>query len=246
MEPATNQEDNIDRYLRKEMGPQEQAAFREALDNDQDLQLEVEMQRDAISGINLFGAEALKKQLQEVDAQQATNSPNSRGRPLYVWLAIAASVTALLLVAVLLFDGGSNSQELYTAYFEPYPNVVDPIERSGGVPVDLAGKAMYFYEQENFKEAISLFNQNQLLDDQAYQFYLGVSYLGNQQPGLAEQTLAPLVEDEQGALYEAALWYTGLANLASNKPEQAKSKIEMVSKLEGEFSKEAQDLLADL
>jgi tetratricopeptide (TPR) repeat protein len=246
MEPAPNQEDKIDRYLRKEMEPEEQEAFEDVLNKDEALQLEVSLQRDAISGINLFGAESLKKQLQEIDDQQSPNLPSSRGRPLYIWLAVAASATVILLVTVLLLNTASSPQELYTAYYEPYPNVVDPVERSEELPTDPAGQAMYYYERGDFEEAITLFNQEQLIDDQAYRFYLGVSYLGNQQLDLAEKTLAPLLEDEQGAFYEAALWYTGLSNLANGEPEQAKSKLEKVVGVEGEFSNEAQELLNKL
>jgi len=246
MEPVPNQEDNIDRYLRKEMKPEEQKAFEDALSKDEALQSEVNLQRDALSGINLFGAESLKKQLQEIDAQQAPSSPSNRGRPLYVWLAVAASVTALLLVTVLLFDGSPNAQELYATYYEPYPNVVNPVERSEGAVTDPAGQAMYYYEQGKFEEAIALFVQEQPASVQPYQFYLGVSYLGNNQPVMAEQTLASLAEDEQGVFYEAALWYSGLAHLANGDLEQAKTKIELVSKLEGEFGVEAQELLEEL
>ncbi|MEM9675261.1 MAG: hypothetical protein AAF992_21900, partial [Bacteroidota bacterium] len=118
-------------------------------------------------------------------------------------------------------------------------------ERSEGTPTDINGQAMYYYEQEKFDEAIALFSQGQS-NDQAYQFYLCVSYLGNQQPSQAEHTLASLTEDQESAFYEAALWYTGLANLANDEPEKAKSKLEMVSRMEGEFSSEAQELLEKL
>lgn len=248
MAPLSNQEDNIERYLREEMNQQERKFFEETLKKNEELQEEVNLQQDVFSGIGLFGAEEMKKQLQAVEADEKGKSPTatSRGRPLYTWLAVAASVTALLLVAIFLFNTGPNSQELYAAYYEPYPNVVNPIERSSGVPTDAAGKAMYFYEQGNFEEAISLFTQELPPSDQAYRFYLGVSYLGTEQPELAEETLQPLLRDEEGAFYEAALWYTGLAQLAKGLADPARETLEKVIDLRGEYIREAQELLEEI
>lgn len=248
MAPLSNQEDNIERYLREEMDHQERKVFEEALNEDESLQEEVDLQQDVFSGIGLFGAEEMKKQLQAIDADEKDSSPiaASRGRPLYTWLAVAASVTALLLVAIFLFNAGPNSQELYATYYEPYPNVVNPVERSSGVPTDAAGKAMYFYEQGNFEEAIKLFTQEPNLNDLAYRFYLGVSYLGTQQSELAEQTLQPLLEDEEGAFYEAALWYTSLSQLARDQSESAREILEKIADLQGEYAREAQELLEEI
>ncbi|MEQ9443481.1 MAG: tetratricopeptide repeat protein [Cyclobacteriaceae bacterium] len=250
MESKSYHEDDIDRYLSQDMSLQERTAFEQRIKEDKVLQQEVALQQDIAAGIHLFGGESLKKQLQAVeDEGRVVSFPpkdQKKGGTNYLWLGIAASLSALLIVAILVFNRNEDPQTLYAAYYEPYPNVVNPAERSEGLPTDAAGQAMYYYEREEFEKAITLFTQESALDDQAYQFYLGVSYLGVQQAEEALTTLQPLLQDEQSAFYEPALWYTGLAQLQANQPEQAQEIFKKVVGLEGDYTVEAQALLDKL
>nr|WKN36941.1 tetratricopeptide repeat protein [Tunicatimonas sp. TK19036] len=252
MESRSYHEDDIDRYLGQEMSIQEREAFEERMNHDPALQKEVALQKDITMGINLFGGESLKKQLQSVDREDtdvppvSEEAPTRRARPMYVWLGIAASLTALFLVAILLFDRGANPQDLYATYFEPYPNVVNPAQRSEGGATDAAGQAMFFYERGEFTKAIELFTQEPLLSDQAYQFYRGVSYLGVNDAQQAVVTFTSLSEDEQNAFYEPSLWYMGLAQLQMDQPKQAKNTFQKVAAIGGDYKAEAQAILDEL
>ncbi|MEM9829464.1 MAG: tetratricopeptide repeat protein [Bacteroidota bacterium] len=244
----------FDRYLREEMDAEERQAFENLLNEDESLQEEVKLQQDIVEGIGLFGSETLKRQLQQseepatvplnVHRGNPSEKQKKEARPLYFALATAASF-GLVLVAVWLLSPGGSSQQMYTAYYQPYPNVVNPLERSEGVPTDAAGQAMYYYEQGNYEQAIALLTQEASVDN-AYQFYLGVSYLGIQRPTQAETTLQTLLSDSEGAFYEPALWYISLSRLARNQPDAAKATLQQVVDLQGEYAANAQGLLDEL
>lgn len=248
MESTSYHEDDIDRYLEHKMSAQEHKAFEERIKSDPALRKEVALQQDITAGINLFGGEALKKKLQSADREETdlpsdSEAKNNRGRPMYTWIGIAASLSALFLVAILLFDRGTDPQELYATYYEPYPNVVNPAQRSEGAATDAAGQAMYFYEQGEFEKAIQLFTQEPSLSDQAYRFYLGVSYLGSKNAQQAISILTPLSEDAQFAFHEPVLWYLGLAQLQTSKPELARETLQKVIAIGGDYKAEAQAIL---
>lgn len=262
MELSPNQEEYIERYLRNELSEAEREAFEQKLAKDRNLRTELRLQQDITAGIDLFGAEGLKRQLQQseepttvtkslpVNPVEPSSKPTKAVRPLYFFLATAASF-ALVLTAFWLLNPAASSQELYTAYFEPYPNVINPIERSGGDPADVApadvaptkaGQAMYYYEQGNYEQAISLFAQVPAIEE-AYQFYWGVSYLGAEQAREAEITLEPLLFSASGVFYEPALWYTSLAQIQSEQIEVAKASLQQLIDIQGEYATEAAALL---
>ncbi len=256
MKQDSQYDDKFDRYLRDEMDAEERQAFEDLLNEDESLKEEVDLQEDITAGIDLFGSEELKRQLQQSEesatvpltfSQERSKEQSDKAkavRPLYFALATAASFI-LVIVAVWLLNPGGSSQDLYAAYYEPYPNVVNPVERSEGIPTDAAGQAMYYYEQGNYQQAIALFTQ-QMPTDVAYQFYLGVSYLAVQQPTQAEETLQTLLSDSEGAFYEPALWYISLARLANNQPDAAKITLQQVVGFQGEYATDAQALLEQL
>ncbi len=256
MELSPNQEEYIERYLRQELSGEEREAFEQKLAEDKNLRAEVRLQQDITTGIDLFGAEGLKRQLQQSEESatvtrslpanpvEPSSKPTKAARPLYFFLATAASF-ALVLIAVWLLNPAASSQELYTAYFEPYPNVVNPIERSEGAPTDLAGQAMYYYEQGNYEQAISLFAQVPVTEE-AYQFYWGVSYLGAGQARDAEVKLEPLLASTSGVFYEPALWYTSLAQIQSEQTEVAKASLQQLINMQGEYATEAKALLENI
>ena len=73
---------------------------------------------------------------------------------------MAAVILLLLTIGYFtVFTPGTEApSQLYTAYFEPYENVVHPIERGNPVQ-DLASSAFLAYENEDYEEAIRLFEQ---------------------------------------------------------------------------------------
>ena len=103
---------------------------------------------------------------------------------------------------------------------------------------------MYYYEQGNYEQAINLFSQ--LPNDEAYQFYLGISYLGAEQAREAEVTLEPLLKSTQGVFYEPALWYTSLAQIQSEQTEVAKASLQQLIGMQGEYAADAEALLQQM
>lgn len=246
----------IDRYLRDEMNKEERDRFEQQMQENPLLRQELELQRDIEGGVDLFGGESLKKRLQALEGADSPDdtviSPvngkpkNQRSKSVYLWLGIAASLVLLLMAVILLSDSSRDPQSLYADYYEPYPNVLNPIERSSGAPTEPGDQAMYLYEQRNYRQAIELINDSGLSNDPAYQFYLGICYLEVQDASSAIKTFDKILVNHQGGFYEPALWYRGLAQMQTGQYEAAGKSFREIVDRQGDYRGEAQQILEEL
>ena len=111
--------------------------------------------------------------------------------------------------------------------------------------------AMDIYAQGNYAIAINDFTE--LLQgnkvDQAYQlnaqFYLGLSYLADEQPTKALEQFAAFEPIKNGALTTTIQWYTALAHLKNENIGLAKKQL-MQLKSSKEYQEQATTLLENL
>ena len=159
------------------------------------------------------------------------------------WL-VAASVIFLLGLSMwfLLFNSTDlNTDQLYAANFEPYDNVVHPIERGNSV-TDLKTKAFTAYEEADYNLALELFKELQVQQsDPSIPFYKAIVLMQLQK----YQDAIPILEsyiNNNGQLKDRATWYLALAHLKqgdiSESTIQLKKLVEM-----GSFKKDAAEKL---
>jgi len=108
--------------------------------------------------------------------------------------------------------------------------------------------ALDSYHRENYPEAISLFENilQQDANNDAANFYAGVSYLAINNPDKALEKLKRLDSKKDGAYYEATLWYESLAYVQKDEKKNAINTLEKVMNLNGEHRTKAADLLMQL
>ncbi len=123
----------------------------------------------------------------------------------------------------------AESQAIFKENFEPYRNLLNPITRSETnlTPIELAFES---YEKANFPKAISQFET--ILKDTVWQdasFYLGVSYLANNQAEEAIKTFKQIPDSETQFALEKT-WYLSLAYLKVGNRELARKELESLEK----------------
>lgn len=253
MEQPIYNDDDLERYLLGTMDAPEKQAFEQQLATNTALSDALALHRDTIAGIQLDGSQALKKQLQQVEADlvgegrpRAEERKKTSQRPLITWLALAASLLTVMLLGYLFLPNAS-PEDTYLAYYQPYPNLINPAQRSADIREEtVLERAMRAYDSQQYVQALALFEQGNAFSDPGYTFYYGASYLGVNQPEKAILLLEQVADQPESLFYTPALWYLALAHLKTDDTAAAVPYLEKLSTAEGDYVREARELLEEL
>lgn len=193
----------------------------------------------------------LKAELQAAEsqthtAQTRTLHPKSTRR----WWAAAAAVL-LLVIATWSFlkTQTVDNQELFAAHFEPFDNIVVPVERGNADNLSKAQTAFTAYENGNYAEAIAAFESlpDSLAGLPVYQFYGAIARLQIGDGENVTQTLQNLSDSASFQFQKPAAWYLGLAYLQSDNADAARKIFtEIKADTTHPYQKEAAEILEKL
>lgn len=230
--------DVIDRYLRGEMSSDEEQAFLDQANHDEALAEELELCRDIQRGAEIHAARDLKSALQR--HEQKTYKKRSPGSG---W-KVAASVVLLAAVGYIIFQmTGRDKNGIYDQYYTPYPNIVNPLDRSENTGTD---DGFRLYEKGQYQDAIAQLSQKleSDADHAAVHFYLAQSYLALE--GTPE-AITHLQQVPKGSdFYEPASWYLALAWLKAGEQEKAREQLEKIAASGSSYASRASDILQEL
>jgi len=222
----------IDKFFSDTLSDKESALFNKLLQEDPEFKEEFKFQKDLKKALQQNKRETLKATLQgfEKDLKKKKSIFTIR-----TWLA-AATVIILLGIGSLIYNLNSSDdpKKLYAEYFEPYRNIVHPVER-GENDGSIESKAFQAYENGDFYKAINLFNSIETIEEENndyIDFYKAISFMALNKSKEAIEILLPIAtEVEKGDydLSQKANWYLALAYLNSNEIEKAKSQLYMIS-----------------
>ena len=241
--------EKIDRYLSKDMTERERESFEEQLLKDKELKRSVEMQKDIYQGIDFHFQENLKNRLQKEEKNPSGLDTRKQGtqRWLSPVIRVAASLALLLGAGYWYLASQVSPEELFAANYQPYPNIVNPVERSGALPQDQLGRAMIAYEKGNYKDAIESFEQQFDTLEPSYNFYLALCLLEVGESERAAATLEKVVISQNETFYLPALWYQSLAYLKDHQTQMAQQTLEKLLKQENStYHDRAQKILDQL
>lgn len=166
-------------------------------------------------------------------------------------IIMAAAAVVLLLVGVwfMLKNPTKNSTELYAQYYQPFDNVILPVNRStSDVPEgDILQQAFISYENGAYPEAEKLFSQlpDSLARTPDIQFYQSLVLLENNKNAEAQTVLEELVSQNNFQFQKQAEWYLALVYLKIDEQKKMNILLEKISKDAGHpFEKEAKELSA--
>ena len=206
--------DLIEKFLLDQLSSEEKDIFESRL-QDPDFSNELEIQADLMAALKSKGRDQIKSDLVEIENRIAKpgaeiSQPKIRLGRIF---AIAASIS-IIFFAWYFYQGKTPQEEqLFAKYFEPYPNLVNPIDKSIGQPPS-QGDPFRLYELEKYVEAIQQFGLDTSKSEAVY-FYKGLSELalGNASEALSD---LELIRDKGGTYYTTAQWYKALANLKTD------------------------------
>jgi len=213
----------IEDYLADKLSADELKQVSLRIDVDKDFQQLFDEISTVIDDVKSVSSKETMQFLQELDEEQFPKKAGKTAK-LNQYYMVAATIT--FIVAAGLFWYRSTIppvyEDLFAANFNAPANHVMPVVRGAETPEALKGKAYYAYDEGDYEGALSLFSKiPESDDDGAVLYYLGISYLANEEPGMAIKKLQSYLA-EYGDLKEDATWYLFLGYVANGSKESAK------------------------
>lgn len=229
----------FDNYVNEKFTIEEREDFESKLSQNSDFKSEFEQYQLLLKGIQFSGQNDIKKRLQKHESQLKSSS--SRSSFMY---KIAASIVLITTVTILLLNKSyPNYESIYSEYYQPYPNIIDPIDRS----TNQASNALSIYQKydlNRFTEVIATIESKQEISSDTVKFYLAQSYLavGNFRDAL--NTLNE-VSEPSSIFVEPSQWYTALVLVKLERKEEAQKILEKIIGDNGSYSAKATKLRSD-
>ncbi len=237
----------IDNYLKGNLSDNAAQEFEHRLETDTTFAASVALQKDVVSGIESHFDTQLKEKLQHVENEFTKDEKETKVIPLRNWkpLAIAASVVLIVAFSYLKFFNTPNTQDVYLSYYEPYPNIVSPSERSAESQKQ---DAMSFYEKGDYETAASLFITDLKTSPNSdyIQFYMALSQLSLKNAKDAIPLLKNLANQDNSKFQAPAAWYLALSYTQAGDSNSAKKQLQSIIAGEGDYAKRAEKLLVEL
>lgn len=236
-----NKEDLLNGYFENSLSDEELNLFEELLQNNADFKAEFEFRKELKSAIQHSKRAELKEKLRKHETQ------NSNLRKLVSnWRYVAAAVLVLGFGSYFILNNLQNSNDVFTQYYETYPNVVSPVVRADSSDTSLEAKAFLAYENKDFKQAESLFSELFKTQQQEYAlFYQAMSYLEIE--GKTSDAISLLEKTEwTNEFKEKSLWYLAMAHLKMKNKQEAKKSLERLNELGNYRQEQVKQLLDQL
>jgi tetratricopeptide (TPR) repeat protein len=239
----------IERYLDGEMTGQELIWFEKELDSDEWLQKEVRLRQKVNQAILDEDSMRFGDELENAYAAFMDNSGSHSHRKRKI--IIGGSVLATAIVAFILILGLTSreytNEQLFERYYKPYESNMTFRSADNELNPDLV-LAMQLYENENYNEALKLFERILQNDPKrvGLNFYSGISQMEIKEYDQAGRSFNKVIDDRYNMYMEQAEWYLSLCYIITNQDDKAVRLLEKISSDNGFFHKEAVKLLRKL
>lgn len=220
-----NKEDLLNGFFENSLTEEDQMRFENLLKEDADFQQDFEFQRELQRAIKKGKRAETKAFLADINGDKIPHKTKVFKLNKY-WAA--ASIVFLLALAYTFFQNkGVDNDKLYATYFEPYANVVKPINR--GVSLEnMEDRAFSAYESGEYEEALRLFQSMDANQAAPYiNFYKGISLMELERYDEAIDRFESYL-DSQGNLSSRAYWYLALSHLKKGEKDETIRYLEML------------------
>jgi len=240
----------IDKYLYGEMDDQELKDFERLLATDKEVQEELELHRSIDDAIIEEDIMSFRDTMQMIYAEDQKVKRVPAGFPRRK-LYFAAATLALLLATGGIVKKVSqpeyDNHEIFNKFYQPYDVTVT--YRSGNTETDrLLLTALQKYEDENYEEALLLFEQllEKRKDDMAVNLYSGISYLEMEKYQKATHTFQTIIADDNNLFIEQAEWYLAMCYVKTDENGKAKELLDELIKKESYYKEMARQIKKEL
>lgn len=232
----------IERYFDNSLTAEETEVLKERLRKDDRLQKLFNDERLLINTIRYQAARKDLEFLKGVERSLGKDSRRGIKRDLYYYAA--AACVALLALALWRPWAQETPAELFNAYYEPYPNIFEPVLR--GEESTPRSQAFQAYEQQQYEQASILFSG--LLREQrdaGMLLLLGNANLMTGKTEVATSNFKDLIAGYE-ELDTEAKWYLSLCYLKTGEAAAARDLLKEIAGKNTPESAKAAALLKDL
>ena len=243
MKPTENDITLVEKYFDAELNADELRHFNARVEQDENFKALFHREKIIIGAIrnqglidNLLYLKSIEEKIQGDQSH-----PIASGIKGWYYYA-AAAVVALLAVVAVLLPGKQNTDELFAAYFTPYPNVVEPLLRGNDLAEDRL-KPFHDYEGQDYQRAAAGFEA--LLDEKeepGILLLLGNSNLMLGKSEEAQKNFITLIRNYDDFDLQAK-WFLSLSYLKSGDTENARKILKELGETEVSYASRAKELL---
>jgi tetratricopeptide (TPR) repeat protein len=170
--------------------------------------------------------------------------------PIFKIIAVAAGIIGILfLTLIYIHNQRMSTGDLYKQYFKvlTHPDKAVKSEQDTITEKDNTLKAVSYYEQENYKEAIYHYKEAIAKDpdNDKNQLFLGISYLADNEPNEAIKVLFTY-DFPKSKYIQDRDWYLALAYLKIKDVPNAKILFEKLSNEDSYYQNLSKDMLQSL
>lgn len=199
----------IDKYLRGDLSKEEELLLEERM-KDADFKMKMDEATLLLEVLKEEDAKKLKSRMQSLEKEEFEGDRKNLN-----YTKLGFVVAAILLIAALTYFALSRSEkseplEIYAAFYEPYPNVIDPIVKGASDSYSV----YQHYEAKDYKKVIQLLDSkdSNTLDEH---FYRASTYLAQKDFAKASTIFQQMQISEKYG--DAAQWYLALICIHQNK-----------------------------
>lgn len=240
----------IDKYLYGGMDDQELKHFERLLATDGEVREELELHKaidDAIIEEDIMSFRDTMQMIYDEDKKIKRVPSGFSRRKLYYAAATLALLLATGGIVRQLTQPDYDNQEIFDKFYQPYEVTVT--YRSGNTETDrLLLTALQKYEDENYEEALVLFEQllEKRKDDMAINLYSGISYMEVEKYQKATHSFQTIITDNNNLFIEQAEWYLAMCYLKTEDNTKAKEMLDQLIKKESYYKEMAKKIKNEL
>jgi tetratricopeptide (TPR) repeat protein len=240
--------DLIQSYLDRSLSETEREKLEKRLKEEPLLKTMYQEQQQLISGIRYAH---LQHKLEQLKALELTLPELEKSKPagnqislLRYWKPLAAAACiSMIAVTFFLLNRPEDPAKLYANYFEPYPNIFEPIVRGESNTVSKRSIAFQSYEAGDYQKAATLFQE--LLTEKkepGMLLLLGNANLILNNTKEARNNFIMLINDFDEYDVQGK-WYLGLSYLKEGDVKSAQLIMRELSNSEYSYAGKAKELL---
>lgn len=240
--------DLIKKYLTDKLSPEERNAFEQEMENDPFLM-------EAIEGLSMVNGKWSMEKLNALD-NDLQNSIDAKilnpqkGKIIsisffrYAAAACIVGILALVSWRLISVEKSIDEQAIYASYFKPLTNPDATVRGENNDTEE--SKAIQAYEKEDYFEAVNAYQKlvANNPDNVKNNLFLGISYLGTNQPKKAIDILNKITTSEEFRF--DIQWYLALAYIKNKELQSAQTTLSNLTKEENYYKKEAQEIIDKL
>ncbi len=158
--------------------------------------------------------------------------PQNKNRNLFLVLISVILLALIIFFSLSVQDKSKNESKLQALLNDHYSNPV-PRELLKGPTetMHVAQNAYGLYQSQKYEEAIPIFEELIVIEplNEEHHFYLGLSYLYNEQPRKAVQEFDWMLNAEKSNRMDMAMWFKALALTEAKEYKEAKIHLQDIA-----------------